>query len=66
VELELADGKKYKVTIVWAWEVSIDWWELRISLDSPIGSAIKGKKKWAIVSMRIGNERQDVKILSVA
>ena len=66
VELELEDGKKYNVTIVWAWEVSIDGWELRVSLDSPIGSAIKWKKKWATVSMRIGNDRQDVKILSVA
>ena len=65
VEVELEDGKKYTVTIVWAWEASIDWWDLRISLDSPVGSAIKGKKKGATVSMRIENDRQDVKIISV-
>lgn len=65
VEVELEDGKKYTVTIVWAWEASIDWWDLRISLDSPVGTAIKGKKKGATVSMRIENDRQDVKIISV-
>ena len=60
------DDDTYNVTIVWTWEVGIDWDDtLSISLDSPIWHAIKWHKAWDEVKMRLGNDRKSVKIIKV-
>lgn len=60
------DKDEYKVKIVGTWEVGVKWKDdLLISLDSPIGVAIKGHKEWDEVKMRLGNTRKQVKILKV-
>lgn len=56
--------KNYTVTIVGTWEVSLEDW-FKISLESPLGLAIKGKRAWDEVKMRIANGRKTVKIISV-
>ena len=38
---------------------------IKISLESPLGIAIKGKKAGDLVKMRLNNERKDIKILDV-
>ena len=65
VELELESGKIYTVEIVGTGEVEITDDSMKISLQSPIGYAIKDKKEWDSVQMRLDNDRQKVKILSV-
>lgn len=61
------DKDEYTVSIVWIWEVGIVWDDdLLISLDSPIGHAIKWHKAWDEVKMRLGNDRKSVKILKVS
>jgi len=65
VEVELEDGKKYTVTMVGTWEVAIEKNNTKVSFESPLGIAIKGKKVGDKVKMRIGNTRQIVKVLSI-
>jgi len=64
VTLELEDGKKYEVTIVWSWEVNLEDW-LNISLESPIGTAIKGKKIGDTTKMKLMHGKQDIKIIDI-
>lgn len=64
VTVEVEWDKPYTVTIVGTWEVSIDW-DFKISFDSPLGSVIKGKKKWETVKMRLQTGRKNVKILDI-
>ncbi|MBP7885028.1 GreA/GreB family elongation factor [Patescibacteria group bacterium] len=40
--------------------------DLKISLDSPIGNAIDGKKKGDIVYVKLANGKRKVTILSVS
>lgn len=65
VRIQVEDGKEYKVTIVWSGEVSADKNNIHISLDSPLGSAIRGKSAGETWSMRMASGRQQVKVLSV-
>jgi len=65
VKLKLEDGKSYEVTIVGSGEVEVEWC-LNISLESPIGMAIKGKKAWDITKTRILDGKKTIKILSVS
>lgn len=61
------DKDEYTVKIVWTGEVGIVWKDnLLMSLDSPIGIAIKWHKVWDVVKMRLGNDRKDVTIKKVA
>lgn len=61
------DKDEYTVKIVWTWEVWIEGKDnLLISLDSPIGAAIKWHKSWEEVKMRLGNDRKLIKILKVS
>ena len=53
------------VTIVGSWEVAIQDDELFISLDSPLGQAIRGKKPGETVTMRMSTGRQLVEIVDV-
>lgn len=60
------DKDKYDVKIVWIWEVGINGKDnLFISLDSPMGIALRGHKEGDEVKMRFGNDRKNVKILKV-
>jgi len=65
VTVKMEDGKKSTVTIVGSWEVSINDDELSISLDSPLGQAIRGKKTGETVTMRMSTGRQIVEIVDV-
>jgi len=65
VRIQFEDGKEYKVTIVWSWEVATDKNNVHISLDSPLGSAIRWKATGESCSMRMATGKQAIKILSV-
>ena len=59
------DDKEYTVRIVGTWEVTVDW-ELAISLESPVGQAIRGKKVGETAKMRHESWRKNIKILAIA
>ena len=59
------DEKEYTVRIVGTWEVTVDW-ELAISLESPVGQAIRGKKVGETAKMRHESWRKNIKILAIA
>jgi transcription elongation GreA/GreB family factor len=65
VVVELEDGKQHSVTMVGGGEVAVNDDDVKISFDSPIGIAIRGKKAGETAKMRIGNNRQEVKVVSV-
>ena len=58
------DDKEYQVSIVGTWEIGIED-GLKISFESPLGQAIRGKKVGDIVKMRHEGGRKDVKIIAV-
>ena len=58
------DDKEYQVSIVGTWEIGIED-GLKISFESPLGQAIRGKKVGDTVKMRHEGGRKDVKIISV-
>lgn len=64
VTFEIEDDKQYTATIVGSGEVDVED-GLKISLDSPVWIAIKGKKVWDTGKMRIGNNRKNVKVISI-
>ena len=60
------DKDVYTVKIVGTGEVWIKGKDdLLMSLDSPIGLAIKWRKEWDVVKMRLGNDRKEVIIVKV-
>lgn len=59
------DDKEYTVRIVGTWEVTVDG-ELAISLESPIGQAIRWKKIGETAKMRHESWRKNIKILAIA
>lgn len=65
VSVQIEDDEPREVTIVWTWEVKYVAGETLISFDSPIWQAIRWKKAWETVKMRLNNERKDVKIISI-
>lgn len=65
VSLNIEGDKDFSVEVVWSWEVEIDENVLKISLDSPLGKAIDGKKKWDVVTMKLVTGDKKVSILSV-
>lgn len=65
VVLKVEWEKEYQVTIVGSWEISISDDIMKISLESPMWLAIKWKKAWDTVKMRLNNGKMDVKIISV-
>lgn len=58
------DDKEYQVSIVGTWEIGIED-GLKISFESPLGQAIRGKKVGNTVKMRYEGGRKDVKIIAV-
>lgn len=73
VTVEMDDKDIYSVTIVGTWETTMEFDDnfktvkdsIKISLESPLGLAIKWKKKGDIAKMRLNNERKEIKILEV-
>lgn len=65
VRVQFEDGKEYKVTVVWSGEVAVEDNNVHISLDSPLGSAIRWKSAWETCSMRMATGKQSIKIVSV-
>lgn len=59
------DDKKreHTYTIVGTGEVNVLEWTM--SLESPIGSALNGKKKWDTVTVKAPSRRYDIKITKV-
>lgn len=64
VTVDIEDDKTYTFEMVGTGEVAVSD-ELKLSLDSPIGVAIDGKKSWDIAYMKVLNTKKKVKILSV-
>ena len=65
VGLQFEDKREYKITIVWSWEVAADKTDVHISLDSPLGSAIRGKTTGDVCVMRMATGKQQIKIMSI-
>lgn len=73
VTVQMDDKDIYTVTIVGTWETTMDFDKnlktvkdsIKISLESPLWLAIKWKKAWETVKMRLNNERKELKILDV-
>ncbi len=57
--------KEYTADVVGAWEAGLDWKDLKISLESPLWLAIKGKKIGEVAKMRLATWRIDVKIINI-
>ena len=58
--------KEYTVSIVGTWEAYFEHDDLKISFESPLGMAIKGKKIGETAKMRLTTGRVDVKIVNIA
>jgi transcription elongation factor GreA len=65
VTVQVEDDKPYEVTIVGSGEVNIREGEIFVSLESPLGQAIRGKTIGDIAKMRLATTRKDVKILNI-
>lgn len=73
VTLKTDDGDIYTVTVVGTWETTMEFDDkvkvakdsIKISLESPIGLAIKWKKAGDEVKMRLSTGKKDVKIIEV-
>lgn len=57
--------KEYTVDVVGTGEAWLDNKDLKISLESPLGLALKGKKIWETVKMRLATGKIDVKIVNI-
>lgn len=73
VTIQMDDNDIYTVTVVGTWETTMGFDKnfktekdsIKISLESPIGLAMKWKKSGDIAKMRLNNERKEFKILDV-
>ena len=65
VTLQVENDKPYEVTIVGSGEIKIQDGEIAISLESPIGQAIRGKAVGEVAKMRLNNVKKDVTILAI-
>ena len=73
VTVQTDDNDIYTVDIVGSWETTMEFDKnfktvkdsIKISLESPIGLAIKWKKAGDVVKMRLHTGKKDVKILEV-
>ncbi len=73
VTVQMDDDDIYNITIVGTWETTMEFDKsfktvkdsIKISLESPMGLAIKGKKSGETVKMRLNNEKKEIRILDV-
>jgi transcription elongation factor GreA len=57
--------KEYTADVVWTGEAWLDGKDLKISLESPLGLAIRWKKIGDTVKMRLATGKIDVKIVNI-
>ena len=73
VTIQMDDNDIYTITVVGTGETTMEFDKafktvkdsIKISLESPIGLAIKWKKAGDIAKMRLNNDRKELKILDV-
>lgn len=65
VTLAIEWDKEYTVNIVWTWEALLETNDLKISFESPLWIAIKGKKIWESGKMRLSSGKVDVKVINI-
>ncbi len=73
VTVQMDDDDIYSITVVGTWETTMEFDKnfktvkdsIKISLESPMGLAIKWKKSGDIVKMRLNNEKKEIRILDV-
>ena len=65
VTIQIENDKPYDIVVVGSGEVNIQKDTLLVSLESPIGQAIRGKSAGETAKMRLNNARKDVKIVDV-
>jgi len=73
VTVKMDDNDIFNVTIVGSWETTMEFDKnfktvkdsIKISLESPMGLALKWKKSWDTVKMRLNNEKKEIRILDV-
>lgn len=73
VTIDVEGDGKYVVTIVGSWETAMDFDNalkvqkdgIKISFESPMGMAIKGKKIGEIARMRLAGGKKEVKIVDI-
>lgn len=74
VTLDIEGDGKYNIVIVGTWETALDFDKnlkgvkegIKISFESPMGSAIRGKKVGEVVRMRLANGKKEIKILNIS
>lgn len=73
VTVQMDNDDIFNVTVVGSWETTMEFDKdcktvkdsIKISLESPMGIAIKGRKAGDTVKMRLHTERTDIRILEV-
>lgn len=65
VELEFDEWKIEVIELVWSGEVSVDG-GLKVSFQSPLGTAIREKKVWDTVKIMMAGSRKEVKIKKIS
>lgn len=65
VTLQIEGEKEYEVSIVWTWEALLEDGDLKISFESPLWIAIKGKKIGETGKMRLSSGKIDVKVINI-
>lgn len=73
VTLQTDDGDIYNITVVGTWEINMEFDDkgkvaknsIKISLESPMGTAIRWKKAGDEVKMRLSTGKKDIKIIEV-
>ena len=73
VVVDIEDDGKYTITIVGTWETALDFDNqlkgvkdtLKISFESPMGMALRGKKVGDVLKMRLANGKKEIKIVSI-
>lgn len=74
VTVDVEDDGKFTVIIVGTGETALDFDKelkagknnIKISFESPMGIAIKGKRVWEIGRMRLASGKKEIKILAIA
>ncbi len=73
VTLDIEGDGKFTVLIVGTWETTLEFDPalkavkegIKISFESPMGMAIRGKKVGEVARMRLANGKKEIKILSI-
>ena len=64
-QVTFEDDKKRKYTMTFVGTGEVNVLENTISMESPLGIALRGKVKWSVVSVKAPSRKYDVKVLDV-